>query len=103
MHIKPVDETEEGAAFAFSALIRGRVQGVGFRYSTIHEARRLGLSGWVRNRSDGAVEVWSEGPPAKQTPFLKWLHRGPPGARVVSLRYEPRRPTGRYSNFSIQC
>ncbi|MDR2796833.1 MAG: acylphosphatase [Treponema sp.] len=102
MNMKPVDETKEVVGFAFSALIRGRVQGVGFRYSAIHEARRLGLSGWVRNRSDGAVEVWSEGPPEKQTSFLKWLHRGPPSARVDSLRYEPRRPTGKYSNFSIQ-
>jgi acylphosphatase len=48
------------------------------------------------------VEVWSEGPPEKQTPFLQWLHRGPPGARVDSLRYEPRNPTGRYSDFSIR-
>jgi acylphosphatase len=89
-------------AVAFSALIRGRVQGVGFRYSTIHEARRLGLSGWVRNRSDGAVEVWSEGPLEKQTSFLTWLHRGPPGARVDSFCYKPRTPTGNYQTFSIQ-
>ncbi|MDR2633603.1 MAG: acylphosphatase [Treponema sp.] len=101
-YMKIGDETKERETLAFSALIRGRVQGVGFRYSAIHEARRLGLSGWVRNRSDGAVEVWSEGPLEKQTPFLTWLHRGPPGARVDSLRYEPRTPTGRYQNFSIR-
>ncbi|MDR1955797.1 MAG: acylphosphatase [Treponema sp.] len=87
---------------AFSALIRGRVQGVGFRYSALHEARRLGLAGWVRNRSDGAVEVWVEGPAENQAAFRAWLDRGPPGARVASVRYESRTPTGKYPNFSIK-
>ncbi|MDR3167436.1 MAG: acylphosphatase, partial [Treponema sp.] len=56
--------------------IRGRVQGVGFRYSAVYEARRLGLSGWIRNTQDGDVEVWTEGTPEKQELFLKWLRRG---------------------------
>jgi acylphosphatase len=94
-----MDETKEGA---FSALIRGRVQGVGFRYSAVREACRLGLSGWVRNRSDGTVEIWSEGPLEKQTAFLQWLHQGPPSARVDAVRFEPRKPTGRYPNFFIK-
>ncbi|MDR1030994.1 MAG: acylphosphatase [Treponema sp.] len=97
-----MNETTEGVDRAFSALIRGRVQGVGFRYFAIHEARGLGLVGWVRNRSDGTVEIWSEGPPEKQTAFLQWLQRGPPSARVDAVQYEPRKPTGRYQNFSIK-
>jgi acylphosphatase len=92
----------EPAVSAFSALIRGRVQGVGFRYSCLNEARRMGLAGWVRNTRDGAVEVWSEGPREKQVAFLKWLHRGPPYAQVDSVRCTSQIPTGKYQNFSIE-
>ena len=86
---------------AFFALIQGRVQGVGFRYSAYHEARRLGLTGWVRNTPDGDVEVFAEGPREKLETLLKWLHRGPPGARVDSVRYDLRSPLGVYRDFSI--
>jgi acylphosphatase len=87
---------------AFSALIQGRVQGVGFRYSACHEARLGGICGWVRNTPEGDVEVWAEGPREKLTAFLQWLYRGPPHARVDSVRYEMRAPQGRYRNFSVE-
>ena len=45
-------------------IVRGRVQGVGFRYATVSEARRLGLAGWARNAPDGSVEILAEGDPA---------------------------------------
>jgi len=67
------------------AVVRGRVQGVGYRVTTMDEARRLGLAGWVRNRPDGSVEVLVEGTPAKLDLFLEYLHRGPPGAHVESV------------------
>ncbi len=51
------------AGKAVVARVTGVVQGVGFRYATVHEARRLGLTGWVRNTDDGAVEVLAEGAP----------------------------------------
>ncbi|MDR2484197.1 MAG: acylphosphatase [Treponema sp.] len=95
------NKPEEGIS-AFSALIRGRVQGVGFRYSCLNEARRRGLSGWVKNTGDGAVEVWSEGPQKEQAQFLKWLHRGPPHARVDSVQTMSRTPAGQYHDFSVQ-
>jgi acylphosphatase len=79
---------------AFHALVSGRVQGVGFRCSCCHEARRLGLSGWVRNNPNGEVEVWAEGDKEKLETFLQWLRRGPPGARVDQVRYDMRRPAG---------
>lgn len=64
------------------AVIRGRVQGVGFRDATWCEARRLGLGGWVRNRLDGTVEVTAEGPlPALRT-LEEFLRTGPPMAMV---------------------
>ena len=67
------------------AVVRGRVQGVGFRATTFDEARRLGLAGWVRNRVDGTVEVLAEGEEPKLMLFLAYLRRGPLGARVVGV------------------
>ena len=67
------------------AVVRGLVQGVGFRATTFDEARRLGLAGWVRNRVDGTVEVLAEGPEPKLNLFLGYLRRGPLGARVVGV------------------
>jgi acylphosphatase len=67
------------------AVVRGRVQGVGFRYTTQSEARRLGLAGWVRNLVDGCVEVEAEGPAEDLATFLSFLRAGPPGAHVVAV------------------
>ncbi len=67
------------------AVVRGSVQGVGFRATTFDEARRLGLAGWVRNRVDGTVEVLAEGAEAKLNLFLAYLRRGPRGAHVAGL------------------
>ena len=85
---------------AFYVLLRGRVQGVGFRYSAAREAHRLNIKGWVRNTDDGDVEVWAEGSPEKMDIFLSWLRRGPQLARVDSLKKEDTQPGG-YSDFSI--
>lgn len=65
--------------------VSGRVQGVGFRYATLDEARRLGLSGWVRNLPDGRVEVLAQGETARLDQFFRWLQQGPPTARVTSV------------------
>jgi len=67
------------------AVVRGSVQGVGFRATTFDEARRLGLAGWVRNRVDGTVEALAEGPEPKLNLFLAYLRRGPLGARVTGV------------------
>jgi acylphosphatase len=66
-------------------VVHGRVQGVGYRATTLDEARRLGLAGWVRNRIDGTVEVLAEGAESKLRLFLAYLHRGPWGAHVTSV------------------
>lgn len=92
---------ENRAAGAIHARVSGRVQGVGFRYTCCHEARRLGLSGWVRNEPDGSVEVWAEGGAEKLDRFAQWLRRGPPGARVDSLDCEKRQRAG-YRDFAIE-
>jgi acylphosphatase len=67
------------------AIVHGLVQGVGYRYTAIEEARRLGLAGWVRNRLDGTVEALAEGDDAKLALFLDYLKRGPWGARVTRV------------------
>jgi acylphosphatase len=63
-------------------IVRGTVQGVGFRYTMRQTANRLGLSGWVRNHSDGSVEAEVEGTPRDVDELLAWARQGPPGARV---------------------
>lgn len=65
--------------------IRGRVQGVGFRYWTQQEAQRLGLNGWVCNRPDSSVEASATGREELLDEFERWLRHGPQGARVDQL------------------
>ena len=74
--------------------MRGRVQGVGFRASTIERARSLGLGGWVRNRPDGTVEAVFEGPRDRVESMVEWCRRGPAGARVDSVDEAAEQPRG---------
>ncbi|MGH9259436.1 MAG: acylphosphatase [Acidimicrobiales bacterium] len=66
-------------------IVRGRVQGVGFRWFVWREAERLGLAGWAHNRPDGAVEVVAQGPEAALENLDRALARGPEAARVDGL------------------
>jgi len=68
------------------AVVMGRVQGVGFRYSVRQWAARLALDGWVRNLPNGDVEVEALGDEAALQRLLAQLHHGPPGARVHGVR-----------------
>ena len=81
--------------------IVGRVQGVFFRAWTREEARRLGLSGWVRNCSDGSVEAHLEGDVDKIELMIALLHEGPPRARVEDLTVEPVEAQG-VRGFSVR-
>lgn len=65
--------------------IEGRVQGVFYRASAHEEGVRLGLSGWVRNLSDGRVEALVQGPEEKVNAFVEWCKKGPPLARVTNV------------------
>lgn len=81
--------------------VTGRVQGVGMRMACVVEAEREGVAGWVRNRSDGTVEAVLEGEDDAVDQLLRWLHTGPPAARVenVDVRVEP--PQGEHG-FSVR-
>lgn len=81
-------------------VVHGRVQAVGFRFGARVEAQRLGVSGWVRNRSDGAVEAEVEGEAAAVERMLAWLDEGPPGADVTALTTTDVEPTGE-SGFRV--
>lgn len=66
-------------------MVRGRVQGVGFRWATRREAQARGLRGWVRNADDGSVEVLVAGAPDVVDAMVAWLGRGPDGANVEDV------------------
>lgn len=76
---------DAGAMVEKGYRVRGRVQGVGFRWWTRSEAVRLGLSGSVRNCPDGTVEVQVRGPVEAVAALRRWLAEGPPGARVAEV------------------
>jgi acylphosphatase len=82
-------------------VVMGRVQGVAFRQSTLDQARRLSLSGWVRNRDDGAVEALAEGERAKVEALVTWCRHGPPLARVAGVRVDWEEPRGDLAAFDI--
>lgn len=83
-------------------IIEGRVQGVFFRASTLEEAIRLGLKGWVRNCPDSSVEVVAEGERKKIDNLVDWCRHGPPGAHVrnVGVQWEDCRDE--FQDFRIR-
>ena len=85
-----------------NAIVYGRVQGVGFRYFVLQQAVALGLSGWVRNMSDGMVEVLAEGDSASLQELLVALHEGPDAAYVRDVKYHFSIATGEFSRFDIR-
>lgn len=79
----------------------GRVQGVSFRASMQHQARRCGARGWVRNAPDGAVEFLVQGEPDVVQRLLDWVRRGPPGARVDGVDVHEVEPDERLDDFQV--
>jgi acylphosphatase len=82
--------------------IHGRVQGVFFRVSTREFALGLGLSGWVRNRADGTVEVVAEGPRDAISALEEWCHRGPEMAAVSRVEATVEEPVGMEMKFDVR-
>jgi acylphosphatase len=83
-------------------VIEGRVQGVFFRTNTQRMAASLGLTGWVRNLSDGRVEAVFEGEESNLAVMLEWCWKGPPYAAVRRVDVTDEPYTGDYTVFSVR-
>ncbi len=83
--------------------VYGDVQGVFFRSNTVSTAKRMGLTGWVRNRSDGSVEIVAEGEKERLEEFAAWCSRGPESARVDNMKKDWERATGEFNGFEARA
>jgi len=81
-------------------VIVGHVQGIGFRHAMAMKAAEIGITGWVRNRSDGAVEAIVQGSPEAVARMLAWARHGPRSARVDRVEVEPGE--GEFSTFDVR-
>jgi len=84
------------------AIVEGRVQGVGFRYFTQERAVFLGLTGWVRNRWDGTVELVAEGSRADLEILLEAIRRGPRVGTTKNVKTDWQQAAGEFSSFYIR-
>src|SRR5215813_7101608 len=83
-------------------IVRGRVQGVGFRWFVEREAHILGIAGWVRNNHDGSVEVLAQGTRDQLSGLQSRLREGPRAARVDSVEVSEATPVSGLSSFRIE-
>jgi acylphosphatase len=83
-------------------IVKGRVQGVGFRFFAIRAARRLGVVGRVRNLPDGTVDATAEGMPEAIAEFRAALWRGPAYAEVTAVDETEVTPAGHYQSFDVE-
>ncbi len=94
--------TQADARERLEAMIRGRVQGVGFRYFVVRRAMELGLTGWVANENDGSVHCVAEGEPSALDSLEASLRSGPQGAVVSDVDPVRMAATGRFERFAIR-
>ena len=94
--------SQEAPAMRARVIITGKVQGVFFRALVQEQAVAAGVTGWVRNRTDGSVEIVLEGDKEAVQQVIDWCYRGPPAARVdgVEIFWEPA--TGEYESFEAR-
>lgn len=98
----PSDGGSPDSRQRLAAVVAGRVQGVGFRNYVRGWARRLGLTGWVRNEPDGTVRLVAEGGAEALDRLTRLLWGGPPGAAVASVEIERGEGTGAFDGFEVR-
>ena len=94
--------SDQSHAQARRFLVRGRVQGVGFRWFVEREAHLLGIAGWVRNNADGRVEVLAMGTPEQLAGLRLRLQEGPRAARVDNVKESEAEPVAGLNSFQVQ-
>jgi acylphosphatase len=94
--------TTEKATQARRYVVRGRVQGVGFRWFVEREAHILGIAGWVRNNHDGSVEILAQGTRDQLIGLRSRLREGPRAARVDNVEESEAQPAAGLSSFRIE-
>ena len=92
----------ERPAERLDVTVRGRVQGVGYRYFVLRIAGRRGLTGWVANQLDGSVRCVVEGPTDELDRIERELRDGPPGAVVDAVQAVRMPATGRFDGFEVR-
>ena len=92
----------ESKLIRLHATVEGRVQGVGFRYFTLEQANKLGLTGWVRNRWNGTVEVVAEGTRADLERLLETLRRGPRAYTTSGVKFDWQAGMGEFARFRVR-
>lgn len=96
------DQESNSELARLHAIVEGRVQGVGFRYFVQESANVLGLSGWVRNRWEGSVELTAEGERAALERLLAAVRRGPRSSFVSEVRADWQAATGEFRGFNVR-
>ncbi len=87
---------------SLSAVVQGRVQGVGFRYFVLNRAKSMGVKGWVRNLPDGTVETLGTGEGEVLERFMQELKRGPIGSRVEKVEFQWLEDPLDFQDFEIK-
>lgn len=96
------ESVPESQSARIRLIVRGRVQGVGFRFSAYDEAKALAVAGWVRNLANGSVEIVAEGDRKNLQMLADWAHRGPTYARVDEVSEEWLSFSGELKTFAIR-
>jgi acylphosphatase len=96
------ESASESQSARIRLIVRGRVQGVGFRYAACDEAKSLAVAGWVRNLANGSVEIVAEGDRKNLQMLADWAHRGPTYARVDDVSEEWLSFSGELKTFAIR-